>query len=343
MAPESDDNPWHYKISWNPRNIVLAGKAGATYKKNNNIEKLSYPELFDERRYVNIPAHDVLCWYPNRDSLSYIEIYGLKKCATFIRSTLRHPDFIYGWKNIIELKLTDEVTQYETNGKTLMDYFKEHMEKNNFSAWLTAKITAQFEYAKKMLNDLILLAENEKVNETDEFLMVNDKGHLQNVDTIKIKTGAASDIANRMHDSNLTLKQLFFLGMDDAETTIDKGVCTPSDVLQFALEKKLAMQPSDKDMVIMLHEIEYSLNDTDGREKKFKRTGYFTLQGENAGQTAMAKTVGLPLSIATKLILNGSINETGLLIPVLKNIYDPVLRELELNGIKFIEETESII
>ncbi|MBD0366697.1 MAG: saccharopine dehydrogenase NADP-binding domain-containing protein, partial [Flavisolibacter sp.] len=140
LAPESDDNPWHYKISWNPKNIVLAGKSGATFKKEGKEVYLQYEELFDDKRYVIVPELEPLCWYPNRDSASYASLYGLGNCPTFIRTTLRHPDFMYGWKNIIELKLTDETVQYETDGKTLMSFFKEHMDRNGFGEWLAQKM-----------------------------------------------------------------------------------------------------------------------------------------------------------------------------------------------------------
>lgn len=136
VAPESDDNPWHYKISWNPRNVVLAGKAGAHFRVNNEEKNISYEDLFIADRIIEIPEIGILSWYPNRDSLSYCEKYGLENAATFIRTTLRHPDFMYGWKNIIDLKLTDEVPQYDTNGKSLYQLFKEHMDKNGFGEWL---------------------------------------------------------------------------------------------------------------------------------------------------------------------------------------------------------------
>ena len=61
------------------------------------------------------------------------------------------------------------------------------------------------------------------------------------------------------------------------------------------------------------------------------------VKGENNLRTAMAKTVGLPLGIAAKLILNGKIKLTGLHIPIVKEIYEPVLKELELQGIQFRE------
>jgi saccharopine dehydrogenase-like NADP-dependent oxidoreductase len=343
VAPESDNNPWHYKISWNPRNVVMAGKAGAIYKQNGEIVELNCEDLFAEKRYVPIPGNDALCWYPNRDSLSYIPIYGLEETDTFIRTTLRHPDFIYGWKNIIDLKLTSEDIFYNTDQSSLSMFFREHMDKNGFSEWLENKLRNQFDMTKGLLAELVNLVELEQkaadkgVDSPEEFMMVDGKGDLQQVDIDDLKINAAATLADKMHDASLTLKQLFYLGMDDDATMINKGQCSAAEVLQFALEKKLALQPGDKDMVIMLHEIEYTLDN-----KKFKYTASMIVTGENDAHTAMAKTVGLPLGIAAKLILDGTINQKGLLIPVNKEIYLPVLEALNHHGISFKEEIISI-
>ena len=339
VAPESDDNPWHYKISWNPRNILLAGKSGAHYIEKGEEKKLTYEELFTTDRLVEIPGVGQLSWYPNRDSLSYAPLYGLEDAKTFIRTTLRHPDFMYGWKNVVDLKLTDETSLYETNGKALMDFFKEHMVRNGFSDWLQQKLSERFDQTKDILQKIMELVEAEKEAEESggdvdkDFMVVGKEGELQNMDLEKIKTDAAEIVAQKMHEANLTLKQLFFLGMDDDETMINKGVCSAADVMQLALEKKLALQPGDKDMIVMLHEVEYTI---DNRQLAINSS--LVVKGENSLRTAMAKTVGLPLGIAAKLILNGTIKLTGLHIPTKKEIYEPVLKELEEHQIKFHEE-----
>ena len=148
-----------------------------------------------------------------------------------------------------------------------------------------------------------------------------------------IKNKAATAVANQMHEANILLKQLFFLGLDDNETLINKGRCTAAEVLQFILEKKLPLLPEDKDMIVMLHEIEYEQGGTRHMVESSLR-----IIGENNVKTAMAKTVGLPLGIATSLILNGTIQLKGLHIPVVKEIYQPVLQELKKYGIEFSEE-----
>ena len=343
VAPESDNNPWRYKISWNPRSVVLAGKAGAHYKENAEEKRLSYEELFVPERTVKIPELGILSWYPNRDSLSYAPLYGLEDADTFIRTTLRYADFMYGWKNVVDLKLTDETPQYETNGRTLYEIFREHMDKNGFGEWLEQKLTERFKETKEMMQNLVRLIEAEKeatdavVEMPQEFMTVDDKGNLEEIEVNDIKNRAANFLAHKMHEANLTLKQLFFLGLDDQRTYVNKGFCSPADVLQFALEIKLSLQPEDKDMIVMLHEIKYRV----GSEESEVRSSLI-VKGENSLRTAMAKTVGLPLGIAAKLILNGTIQLKGLHIPTRKEIYEPVLKELELHDVKFIESRNEV-
>ncbi|MBS1626739.1 MAG: saccharopine dehydrogenase NADP-binding domain-containing protein [Bacteroidetes bacterium] len=338
VAPESDNNPWHYKISWNAQNVVLAGKAGALYKKNNNIEKTEYINLFNANNIITINQNNVYAYYANRNSLNYISLYGLETCTDFIRTTLRHPDFCLGWKNIIDLKLTDEEKVYETNGMSIQQFFMQHFEKHGFSDWLNKMLSQKLNAAKEMMETLMqLMKTEEEAHEQgeateEEIMLVNENGELNTIEVEDIKTQAAETIAVQMHDANLSMKQLLFLGMNDNETLINKGLCSAADVLQFIMETKLVLADDDKDMIIMLHEIDYTLNNNTYTERSLLK-----VIGENAAYTAMAKTVGLPLAIAAKLILEGKITDTGLHIPTTANFYEPVLKELEENGIVFEE------
>lgn len=276
VAPESDDNPWHYKISWNPRNVVMAGKAGAVYRQDGTTKKKDYENLFDGSRLTNVPGLGELAFYPNRDSLDYIPVYGLEQTTTFMRTTLRYPAFCDGWKHIIDLGLTSETLFYDTSNLSLKDFFEQHFAQQGFT---------------DTVKDLML------------------------------QTTALRD-------------QLYCLGIADTKTMINKGRCSSMDVLQFALEKKLILGAVDKDMIVMLHEITYRL-----QEKQYMVKSSLLVKGDNNLRTAMAKTVGLPLGIAAKLILQGKITATGLHIPVIPAIYEPVLQELQQQGIRFSEET----
>ncbi len=348
IAPESDDNPWHYKITWNPRNIVLAGKAGAEYKLNHKIVHEDYEELFKPERVTEIKELGYLSYYPNRDSINYIDLYDLANVSTFMRTTLRYPEFCYGWKNVIDLKLTDEKLEYETDGMTLKEFFKMHLDKNNFSEWLKKNMSERFAFTKDLLEKLLKLQEaeeelkyaaqeNDEVPETiDNLMMVDDEGELKNVALDDIKNNAANAVMIKMHEANLSLKQLFYLGMDSNDQ-INKGRCSAADVIQFALETKLALEPGDKDMIVMQHEIEYTVNG-----HRSTANSSLIVKGEDSLKTAMAKTVGLPLGIVAKLILQDKIKLTGLHIPILPEIYEPVLAELEEHGIKFNETVEAL-
>jgi saccharopine dehydrogenase-like NADP-dependent oxidoreductase len=339
VAPESDDNPWHYKISWNPRNVVLAGKDGAVFKENGENRIMQYEELFSSERMVEIPELQFLSWYPNRDSLSYIPIYALEDASTFIRTTLRHPDFMYGWKNLVDLKFTDTTTTYEfSSDVSFANFFKMHLDKQGFSEWVQEKMIDRFSQTKQMLEKLMQLMQAEEAaaelgeSIPEKLMLVDKKGELSDIHVDDVKGNAAAVVAHQMHEANLTLKQLFFLGMDDEQSTIPKGKYTAADILQIVLEKKLALLPADKDMVVMHHEIGYRLNDKDEQI-----TSTLVVKGENNLHTAMAKTVGLPLGIAAKLILQDKIHVRGLQIPIIPEIYEPVLSELKKEQIIFNE------
>ena len=336
VAPESDDNPWRYKVSWNPRNVVLAGKTGAVYREKGDLRVLNYEQLFDPLRRVTIPGLTELCYYPNRDSLHYIDLYELGDIPTFVRTTLRYPEFSFGWKNLIELQLTDEKPQYETDGMSLKRFYQKHLNENGFSQWIEKQLTARFAQTKVLLEKLreLLNAEQEadasQLKELRDFMMVDTTGELLDVNLDDVKNKAASTVVGQMHEANLSMKQLFFLGMDDDQTLINKGKCSAADVLQLSLETKLSLRPGEKDMIIMLHEIDYTI-----RKKLHKLKSCLIVKGQDDVHTAMARTVGLPLAIAAKLILEKKINLTGLHIPILPEIYEPVLKELASLGIVF--------
>jgi len=282
VAPESDNNPWHYKISWNPRNIVLAGKAGAVYKKNNEVFNINYESVFENNETVSVPGLGDLAFYPNRDSLSYIPVYGLEETSTFIRTTLRHPFFCKAWNCIVKASLTDEEPFVSVASKRI-----------SYREWLDRSIS------------LHTTSKN-----VEEFLNQYAAG-----------------------DDKALIKDMFDYLDLLSEKDIPLTATSSADVLQFVLENKLYLLQHDKDMIVMLHEFEYTVN---GQPSTINSS--LIVKGENSLHTAMAKTVGLPLGIAAKLILDGTITTTGLHIPIVKEIYEPVLKELEEFDIKFNEK-----
>ncbi|MDB5229907.1 MAG: saccharopine dehydrogenase [Chitinophagaceae bacterium] len=337
IAPESDTNPWHYKITWNPRNVIMAGKNGARFKENGEECFARYAELFKENKLVEIPEAGLWGYYPNRDSLPYAALYGLENADTFIRTTLRHPEFCWGWKSIVDLKLTDEEQFYETDNLSIASFFRTHFEKNGFGDWINEMLMSRLSFAKEMMEKLKMLLEAEEQVETkgaevnEEMMLVNDRGELDTVSLDDVKDKAAETVAFKMHEANITMKQLFFLGIDD-ETMINKGRMNAAEILQFIIEKKWALSPGDKDMVLMYHEFEYILDD-----EIHRADSVLMIKGEDSTHTAMAKTVGLPLGIVAQLLLEGKMNERGLHVPITPAFYLPVLNELEKHGISFSE------
>lgn len=338
VAPESDDNPWHYKISWNPRNIVQAGKSGARYRQHGGDITLAYKDLFDPKRVVDVPGLGTLAWYPNRDSLSYSSLYHMEDTATFIRTTLRYPEFCFGWKNVIDLNLTDETPCYETDGMTLKEFFKLHFSKNGFADWMADHFTIRNSQTRDLLEKLqeLIVTEDEMDQairkEILELIRVDQQGNLDDQHLDNVNTQATEAAAIQMKEASLALRQLMYLGMADADTVINKGKCSALDVLQFCLEKKLALKAQDKDMIVMLHELEYEL-----AGQPFRAQSTLIVKGRDQLRTAMAQTVGLPLGIAATLILQGNIGLRGLHIPIHREIYEPVLEALKAQGIHFIE------
>ena len=268
VAPESDTNSWHYKISWNPRNIVTAGQAGAIYKEQDAIQKMDYNNIFKNAGTVEVEGIGQLAFYPNRDSLSYIPVYGLNDASTFIRTTLRYPGFCTGWQKIIEAGLTDDRVMIDTDHLSYGRFLREQLAANQVQL-----------------------------------------------------------------DTPLLEQQFEMLGLYNNHS-INKGPQSAAAILQDIIEEQWKLEHGDKDLIVMLHEISYTLNNSN---HSIKST--LVVKGDDELRTAMAKTVGLPLGIAATLLLENKITLRGLHIPTIPAIYLPVLNELANEGIRF-EEVE---
>ena len=285
VAPESNDNPWGYKFSWNPRNVILAGQGTAKYIENGFYKYIPYSRLFTEIQNVSVEGYGSFDGYANRDSLSYRKIYQLDNIRTMIRGTLRQSGFCKAWNVFVQIGLTDDSFIIENSEKLT---YKEIVD-----AFLPATISGK---------------------NTEERLskFMNLPSNGQEMEMVKW-TGILNDD---------------FIGISNA---------SPARVLQHLLEMKWKLKESDKDMIVMQHKFEYTID-----KKNIYHTSSLVVKGENSIFTAMAKTVGLPLAIATRLILNGKISLKGVHIPIHKSIYEPVLKELKEYGISFVEKQKEI-
>ncbi|WP_271423919.1 saccharopine dehydrogenase family protein [Aequorivita sinensis] len=282
IAPESDDNLWNYKFTWNPRNVVLAGQGGAAeFIQEGKYKYIPYHRLFRRTEFINIEGYGKFEVLANRNSLQYQSVYGLEDILTLYRGTIRRVGFSKAWNMFVQLGMTDDTyTIPDSENLTYRDFV------NLFLAYSpTDSVELKLRYALKIDQDDLMW---EKLEELDIF---NDKK------TIGIKNA------------------------------------TPAMALQKILEEKWTLSEEDKDMIVMYHKFGYELNG-----EKHQIDSHMTLIGEDQTHTAMAKTVGLPVAIAAIKILNGEITTPGVQRPIAKEVYEPILKELEDHGVIFKEE-----
>jgi len=281
IAPESIDNPWGYKFTWNPRNVILAGQGTAKYIKDNKYHYLPYNRLFKESIRIKVEGKGSYDGYANRDSLSYRHHYGLQDIPTMIRGTLRHEGFCSAWQVFVSLGLTDDTYKIENSDKLSYREFVE-----SFIPPSQRGDTTEEKIAK--------------------FCEIDFEGPaMERV----ISTGI-------LEEKNIGLKN-----------------ASPAQILQQLLEVKWQLKEGDKDMIVMLHQFDYL---EDGIEKRLSSS--LLIKGEDTIQTAMAKTVGLPLGIAAVNMLQGNFKIKGVQLPIHEEIFVPVLMELKEYGISFDEK-----
>ena len=280
VAPESDDNPWNYKFTWNPRNVVLAGQGGsAKFIKEGKYKYIPYHKLFRRTEIIDIPGYGKFEGYPNRDSLKYRSIYELDDISTMYRGTLRKVGFCRAWNIFVQLGATDD--SYIVEGSETM-------------------------------------TNREFIN---SFLKFNT------YDSVELKLRHYL----RIEQDDYIWEKLVWLGIFE-DKKIGLKDASPAQILQKILQEKWTLSPQDKDMIVMWHRVTYRL---DKIEKEL--ISHMAYIGKDSNITAMSDTVGLPLGIATKMLLNGSIKTRGVVLPLDKQIYDPILKELKQYGIDFLE------
>ncbi len=280
VAPKYDNNPWNYKFTWNPRNVILAGQGSSQFFHNGKYKYIPYHKLFERTERINVKGLGEFEVYPNRDSLKYREIYGLENVDTMFRGTIRRPGFCRAWNVFVQLGATDDTYVYQNSeNHTYRDFI------NSFTQYHRTKTVEQ------------KIAEYLKIDPESEIMY-----------------------------------KLRWTGIFEQER-IGLKVASPAKILQHLLEKKWAMADDDKDMILMQHQFVYKLNNV-----KKKKYSTMVVYGKDQTHTAMSITVGVPVAIAVKMILTGKISSTGVHIPTKKDIYEPVLKELEAYDIKFTEE-----
>ena len=282
VAPESDDNLWNYKFTWNPRNVVLAGQGGAAkFLQEGSYKYIPYHKLFRRTEILKIDGYGKFEGYANRDSLKYKSVYGLDNILTLYRGTIRRVGFSRAWNVFVQLGMTDD------------SYVMENSETMSYRDF------------------------------TNSFLAYNPN------DSVELKLRHYLKI----DQVDIVWEKLVELDLFNKYKLVGIKNATPAQILEKILSDRWTLKKDDKDMIVMQHLFGYELNG-----EKHQIESSMVCLGDNQVYTAMAKTVGLPVAIATLKILNGEITTPGVQIPITKEVYEPILNELKENGIIFTEK-----
>jgi saccharopine dehydrogenase-like NADP-dependent oxidoreductase len=277
-APDANDNPLGYKFSWSPRGVVLAGRNEGRYKDKGEIIEVPNERLFATHFVTCIEDLGDLEAYPNRNSLPYIDLYGIPETRTMYRGTLRN----LGWCDCMQKLNSLGFLSLEQRPDLPGSTFRQVMARS-----IGAEETTDLEAA---------LAAHINVSPTSG-----------------------------------VMQALEWLGLLSDASVSDRT--TLLDVLADQMLVKMPYREGERDMIVLVHE--FGTTYADRREQITSTLIDF---GTPGGDTAMARTVGLPAAIGAHLTLEGKIGLTGVHIPVMPEIYGPVLSELDALGIACVEK-----
>jgi saccharopine dehydrogenase-like NADP-dependent oxidoreductase len=277
-APEAADNPLGYKFTWSPKGVVLASMNSALYLKKGKQVSIEKKNLFKDRFTMKFDTIGELEVYPNRDSISYMDIYGIPEAETVYRGTYRYKGWCETLDAIKELgMLSDEVKDY-----------------SSFSF-------------KNFLSERTGIKSGDLREKTAELL----------------KKGLSSP----------AIKSFDFLGFFSDEK-LDYKETSPFEITSDRMISRMMLRENERDLVILQHMILAEWADGKKEVIKSSMIDYGTLETN----TAIARTVALPASVAVKMILDKKITATGVRRPVIPEIYNPILNELKKMGITMKEE-----
>ena len=278
-APEAATNPFRYKFSWSPKGVVMAGNNDGKYLRRGEVHYIPTQDLFKNPLSVYFPDVGKLEIYPNRDSLPYIELYGIPETRTMMRGTFRYPGWCESLDAMKALKLISS-DNYDFTGKTFAEMLA------------------------------ILIGED---NATD----------------IRKKAANYLGIPVNAH----ALDALEWLGVFD-DRPMNRQNDTPFEIISDLMIAKMELGPKERDMVAMQHIFLASYPDGKREVIKSSMLDFGTLETD----TAIARTVALPAAVGVEMILKNEIGVKGVHIPVIPEVYQPILDALEKMNIRMVEE-----
>jgi saccharopine dehydrogenase (NADP+, L-glutamate forming)/spermidine synthase len=297
-APDANTNPFGYKFSWSPRGVLMAGTNDACYLKEGREIRVPGRDLFEHYALIPVSEMGVFEGYPNRNSLPYIELYGIPETRTMFRGTFRYPGWCRTLKKISDLGFLDPMVR-DLAGLTVLDLTLALLGEVKGQAWAA-------EMAPR----------------------ASPGGRTPSSGT----PDPRALLARRLDLDSDIVDRLDWLGLlQDQPLEMAKG--SPLDVLERLMLGKLRYTPGERDMILLQHVIQVQA--ADGRGETITST--LVDYGKPGGDSSMARTVGLPAAAATRLLLEGKISRRGVLIPIHPEIYGPILTEIARFGIVFDE------
>ena len=279
-AHDSNTNPLGYKFSWSPMGVLRAATSKAEYLRDGKQINVKPEDLFTHYWLVDTGKAGWFEAYPNRNSLEYIDLYGLHGIKTICRGTFRNISHCDTWYALSKLGFFDDTRKINEIFCTIREFILNHLLMEDKEADLRALVIKKF----------------------------------------------------GLDESSVILKKMEWLGLF-SDHKLDMESASPMDVLSAIMLDKMSYNSEERDMLVMHHDIIAQFG-----QKKQRITSTMFENGELNGESAMARTVALPAAIAARLILEDQIHLKGIQRPLLKEIYEPVLEELETLGIKLIEK-----
>ncbi|KXS21364.1 hypothetical protein M427DRAFT_119187 [Gonapodya prolifera JEL478] len=308
VSPESSDNPIGYKYTWSPRGALTAALNAARFKEDGKIVTIPGPELLQSARPLPIYKGFNFELIPNRDSISYAEMYGVadgteaKGLDTILRGTIRYT----GYCEIMDALREFGILSLANASGTLGVNSGHGTWAESLQHLLGAKSTSKTDLKTSVVYRLLGGASSRKWTPEE---VERVWGALEWFDFIN----PASKLS--------------------WPANVESPLMV--DLLAGVLSRRLALTPHERDLVVMHHEIGVLRHDGKTRQDI---SSTLVLYGEPNGHTAMSKTVGLPVAIAAEMIVKGELTRPGVLAPLASDIYTPVLARCEEQGIRFLEK-----
>ncbi|VDN15775.1 unnamed protein product [Dibothriocephalus latus] len=302
-APEYADNPLRYKFSWSPEAAMTTVLNGAIYLEDGKVGLVKEippgGALMDHAHEMNDLVGFNLEGYPNRDSISYKDIYKLKDCHTVIRGTLRYKGFTKVIKALINLGFMDQ----NPNDKLAPSCPP--------MSWVCVALIIFKEVT------CVVLGLDPKIS----------------------VAAVEAAIRKKLNMPEETVQAVLTLGILGEKKA--KLCGNPFSTLSVHFADIMAYGPNERDLIVMSHQIGVEWPDK-RRELKTVRLVIYGEGGKGRGGLAMSRTVGLPASIAARMVLNGEIKQKGFVLPFAPEVYKPILERLKKEGIEASETTTTL-